>query len=287
MQIAKHYLEKLEEIERLDYGNFDTIIKDEGVYFNSSTTYDKSKLQNLIFKLKPWRKGPFVIDGFKINSEWQSNIKFDIIKKYLDIEGKIVADIGCNNGFYMFMANQFRPCKITGFDPYAPFYLQFQLLQKLSNFDNLEFKLEGIDDLVNYQNSFDFLLCLGVIYHRHNPISALKALKIALKKGGVAIVDSFIFELPEDIAHLPLVLSPESYISMSNAHFIPSLKAMEVWSKKAGFKNIEVLEIVEISTKEQRKTEFIDGNSLDDFLIGDKTIEGYALPKRAYFRLTL
>ncbi len=33
-------------------------------------------------KLIPWRKGPFNIFGLEIDSEWQSNIKYNLIRPH-------------------------------------------------------------------------------------------------------------------------------------------------------------------------------------------------------------
>ena len=53
---------------------------------------------------------------------------------------------------------------------------------------------------------------------------------------------------------------------------------------------MEVLAIVKTTPHEQRKTEWITGQSLEDFLDPDnpeKTVEGYPAPKRLYIRATL
>ena len=42
------------------------------------TTLPKAK------ELKPWRKGPFKIDDLFIDTEWQSFIKFNILKPFMN-----------------------------------------------------------------------------------------------------------------------------------------------------------------------------------------------------------
>lgn len=42
-------------------------------------------------KLIPWRKGPFKIFDLEIDSEWQSNIKYNLIRPYFNLKDKIVA----------------------------------------------------------------------------------------------------------------------------------------------------------------------------------------------------
>ncbi|MCK5854965.1 MAG: DUF1698 domain-containing protein, partial [Sulfurovaceae bacterium] len=50
---------------------------------------------------------------------------------------------------------------------------------------------------------------------------------------------------------------------------------------------VEILEIAKTKLNEQRKTEWINTQSLDDFLDEDddtKTVEGYPAPKRVYIK---
>ncbi len=51
--------------------------------------------------MKPWRKGPFQINDLFIDSEWQSQIKYNLLEPHFDLKDKIVGDIGCNNGYYL------------------------------------------------------------------------------------------------------------------------------------------------------------------------------------------
>ncbi|MCK5663306.1 MAG: DUF1698 domain-containing protein, partial [Thiotrichaceae bacterium] len=61
---------------------------------------------------------------------------------------------------------------------------------------------------------------------------------------------------------------------------------MESWLLRAGFKNIKCVNVEKTSFKEQRKTEWINTETLKDFLDPDdpdKTIEGYPAPVRAIY----
>ena len=78
----------------------------------------------------------------------------------------------------------------------------------------------------------------------------------------------------------------DRYAQMSNVWFIPSAKAMILWLERAGFKHVKVVDSALTSIAEQRKTEWIDGHSLADFLHPNDptlTIEGYPAPNRAVF----
>jgi tRNA (mo5U34)-methyltransferase len=269
-------LPKIEEVE-CSFDNWITLkspnISDE----------DRVKLHSVAKMMMPWRKGPFDLFGIKIDSEWQSFKKFNLLKPYLDLEGKSVADVGCNNGYYMFRMLEFSPKYVLGVDPSPLFRSQFDLINHYVKSDKLRFEMLGIEHMPGFADMFDTVFCLGVLYHRSDPIVALKALKQSLRKGGELILDTFMIDGDE-----PICLVPEStYSKISNIHFVPTITALENWCKKAGFERFEVIDVVKTSSDEQRKTEWMSGESLSDFLNlnnPDETIEGYPAPKRVYIK---
>lgn len=232
--------------------------------------------------LIPWRKGPFMINGLEIVSEWNSAIKYNLLEPHLNLENKLVGDIGCNNGYYMFRALQKNPTHIVGFDPMPLCFLQYQFLQFFLQEERLSFELLGIEELESFQNTFDVLLCLGVLYHRKSPLEAIKRIYNGLKKGGEAIFDSLIID-----GDSPITLCPKDrYAKMPNVYFIPTLCAFESWLERCGFKEIVHIATLKTAFEEQHKTEWSSGESLEDFLdsSGERTIEGYPAPKRAYLK---
>ena len=232
--------------------------------------------------LKPWRKGPFYLNELFIDSEWKSFIKWNQIAESVELYDKEIADIGCNNGYYLFEMLKFQPKTLIGFDPSEIFYTQFCFLNHFLQ-TNILFERRGVEDLVEYKKKFDVIFCLGVIYHRSDPIATLKALSQSLKKDGDLILDTLIIEDPREIALFP----KESYAKMKNIYFIPSISALESWCYRAKLEIVKVLNIKETTTQEQRKTPWIDSLSLDSFLDSShsQTIEGYPLPKRGYFKI--
>lgn len=245
---------------------------------------DKEKIEQYAKSLKPWRKGPFYLFDLYINAEWQSFIKWNLLKNHLKLEGKVIADVGCNNGYYMFEMLKFNPAKIIGFDPVIAFKKQFDFINHFVKSD-IEFELLGVENLVSFCKEkniyFDVIFCLGVLYHRSDPIKTLKSLSMCLKKGGELILDTLIIE-----SNLDICLSPaKSYAKMSNTYFIPSISALQGWCERAKLKEFSIIALKPTNLDEQRKTKWIDSMSLDSFLDGDKTIEGYPPPIRGYFKL--
>lgn len=245
---------------------------------------NEDEIKSLALDLRPWRKGPFKINELFIDSEWQSFVKLNALLPYFNAKNKRIADIGCNNGYYMFRLNSLGAKKVVGFDPNNLFFAQFAFINHFLKTD-ISFELLGVQDLPTFarkNGAFDLIFCLGVLYHRTDPISTLKQLKAGLVSGGELILDTLIIERDDE-----LVLSPsQSYAKMSNVFFIPSLKALEGWAKRAKFRSFELLFTSKTDLNEQRKTNWIYGQSLDDFLGDDGlSVEGYAPPLRAYVKL--
>ena len=113
----------------------------------------------------------------------------------------------------------------------------------------------------------------------------IKSLFRGLDKEGEVILDTFYIDGEEEIA-----LCPESsYSKIPNIYFVPTIPALKNWCLRAGFAEFEVLETSTTTAEEQRKTEWMEGQSLEDFLDSEdntKTVEGYPAPKRVYVRLT-
>ncbi len=261
-----------------------TVSLEDIISINSTkaTKENKDFIDFVAKKLMPWRKGPFKILNTFIDSEWKSQIKYNLLKPYFDIKDKKVADIGCNNGYYMFRMLKEKPKKIVGFDPSALFKTQFDFINHFIKSD-ICYELLGVEHLGLYEEKFDTIFCLGVLYHRSDPISTLKSLKQGLNKNGELFLDTFIIDGEEEYALTP----KDRYSKIPNIYFIPTVNALSNWLYRAGFKNIELLEIKKTDLNEQRKTSWIQSQSLENFLNPSNpniTVEGYPAPKRAYIK---
>jgi len=242
-----------------------------------------AKIHKSALGLRPWRKGPFQVFDTFIDSEWRSYIKYNLIRPYFNLEDKIVGDIGCSNGYYLFRMLEDEPKKIVGFDPSALCKMQFDFIDHFAKTD-IKFELLGVEHLPFYEHKFDILFCLGVLYHRSDPVKTLKELWGALNKNGEVILDTFMIDGDEPYSLCPA----KTYSKIPNIYFIPTIKALKNWSEKAKFSSFEVLKIKKTQKSEQRRTSWILGESLGDFLDPNNpelTTEGYPAPKRAYVKL--
>jgi tRNA (mo5U34)-methyltransferase len=246
------------------------------------STEDAQQIKETALLMKPWRKGPFQINDLFIDSEWQSQIKYNLLEPHFDIKGKIVGDIGCNNGYYLFRMLSQDPKKLIGFDPSAIYYSQFQFMNHFIKSD-IEYEMLGVEHVEFYEHKFDTLFCLGVLYHRSDPVAMLKSLFKGLNKGGELILDTFMIDGEGEMCLTPR----DRYSKIPNIYFVPTVSALKNWCYRAGFETVEVLETMKTEPNEQRKTEWIDTQSLEDFLDPNddtKTVEGYPAPKRVYIK---
>lgn len=251
------------------------------VLFDDKLELSKS-IEDLAISLKPWRKGPFEINSLFIDSEWRSFVKYNLLRPHFNLKDKIVGDIGCNNGYYLFKMLEDKPAKLVGFDPSALFFTQFSFINHFVKSD-IMYELLGVEHLGLYEHKFDILFCLGVLYHRSDPVATLKSLYRGLSDNGELILDTFMIDGEDDIALVP----NDRYSKIPNVYFVPTISALTNWCKKAGFATVELLDIKATDATEQRKTEWIDGQSLEDFIDPNdstKTIEGYPAPKRVYIK---
>lgn len=232
--------------------------------------------------LGPWRKGPFQINDFIIDSEWRSELKWARLAPFINdlVENKQLIDVGCGSGYYMYRASTLKPKVVLGIDPSLLFNFQFHALQHIGVESSCMFLQQRLEDIAVFNHQFDTVLCMGVLYHRRDPLTCLRQLKALLKDAGSLVLETLIIDSDEDI-----VLNPDGrYAKMPNVHYIPSIPRLLLDCEKAGFCSIEVRDITQTSINEQRATEWSTPTSLSAFLDPENsklTIEGYPAPTRA------
>ncbi len=273
-------LNKLPEInaEQLDFNSSSIAVLNSKI-----SEAEQDNIKSLFQQLMPWRKGPYNIHGVYINTEWHSDWKWDRLEKYIQpLKNRTVLDVGCGNGYHGWRMLGAGAELVVGIDPSALFVMQHQAVKHFMG-DYPFFVLPvGIDDVPDKLKAFDTVFSMGVLYHRRSPVDHLMQLKDCLKSGGELVLETLVIDGDKNQALVP----QDRYAKMRNVWFIPSCDAIKLWLERCGFKNIKVVDVNITTIEEQRSTEWMQFESLKDFLNADDlslTIEGYPAPKRAVF----
>ncbi|MBW1615195.1 MAG: tRNA 5-methoxyuridine(34)/uridine 5-oxyacetic acid(34) synthase CmoB [Deltaproteobacteria bacterium] len=279
---APKYLKALEEMPSVKPITLDLCSDRIKIGSNSDISkQDRNSLIKSLYKLMPWRKGPYRLFGIDIDSEWESHLKWNRIKdKIAPLKNRRVLDIGSSSGYYMFKMAALKPKIVIGLEPYLTFYFQYKALTRYINLPNIFCIPAKSEEFPIMENYFDSIFCMGILYHARSPVDFLKRINKSLKKGGEIILETLIIEGDDSKAFFP----EKRYAQMNNIYFLPTILCLKNWLKRAGFKNIRIVDITKTTVKEQRKTDWVNTQSLEDFLDKDdfnKTVEGYPAPIRA------
>ncbi len=245
---------------------------------------DRLLIRESLQAFMPWRKGPFSVFGIDIDAEWRSERKWRrMVPELPELGDKLVADIGCNNGYYMFRMAPYQPRLVLGLEPSVQHYYCFKALRAMAGLDNMDIDLLGVEHLALFPDCFDVVFLMGIIYHRPSPIDTLRDIASALKPGGQLLLESQAIPGEE-----PYALFPDStYAKVPGTYFVPTGACLGNWMKKAGFVDIELFCSHPMSDAEQRRTEWMRFESYADFLDpADNrfTIEGYPAPLRVFLK---
>lgn len=282
----KKYIKVLERTASISSSSYDfctdyvTVGKEDEI-----SPRQAEMLNNLFKEYMPWRKGPFKFFGQTIESEWRSFKKWDRLLEFITpLKDRTILDVGCGNGYHMWRMMGEGAKQVIGIDPCALFVAQFELLKRSFNNnikDNITLLPLGIEQLPALQ-AFDTVFSMGVLYHRRSPIDHLYQLQAQLKPKGELVLETLVVDGDENTVLIP----KDRYAKMPNVWYIPSTKALENLLKRCGFVDVQVVSVEMTTTEEQRKTELMITESLEDFLDPTdptKTIEGYQAPTRAVF----
>ena len=245
------------------------------------TNLSHQEIKTALKQMHPWRKGPFELFGVHIDTEWRSDWKWDRLADAITpLAGRTILDVGCGSGYHLWrmLANDAK--LIIGIDPTPLFSMHFATIKHYSPASPAFILPVGIEDMPGKMHSFDTVFSMGILYHRKSPIDHLIELKGLLNDGGELVLDTLVIEGDEHQCLMP----HGRYAKMRNVWFIPSVAMLKIWLQRAGFKDVTVIDLCKTTVDEQRGTEWMQFESLPDFLDpndSNLTIEGYPAPIRA------
>ncbi len=243
---------------------------------------EKALVRSGLKGLMPWRKGPFELFDIHIDTEWRSDYKWARINKHISpLDNRLVLDVGCGSGYHCWRMLGEGARRVIGIDPSYLFLMQFLAVKTYCGpnapIHVLPVKIEEVT--TNLQ-AFDTAFSMGVLYHRRSPIDHLLELKGTLKSGGELVLETLVADGPTGYSLMP----EDRYAMMRNVWYIPSVATLELWLRRAGFREIHCIDVNQTGLDEQRTTDWMQFQSLKDFLDPKNqslTIEGYPAPARA------
>ncbi|MHC4950840.1 MAG: tRNA 5-methoxyuridine(34)/uridine 5-oxyacetic acid(34) synthase CmoB [Planctomycetota bacterium] len=239
-----------------------------------------TSLKENLMLLHPWRKGPFELFGVQIDTEWRSDLKWARLKDHIDLNDKLILDVGCGNGYYLYRMLGAGAKAAVGVDPFLLSVMQFHAINRYVKTNRAAVLPLGVDDVPQDCGCFDTVFSMGLLYHRREPTEHLRQLHGFLKPGGKLVLETIVLDKKSE----ELLVPDGRYAKMRNVWNIASPSLLSKWLAECGFENVEILDVTKTTSNEQRKTDWMTFESLDDFLDphdDTKTIEGYPAPVRA------
>ena len=192
--ISNETLESFDDIARMIQSlpqlKSRTLIVDQKVLTlgdpNELNGHEMDVFLQCVHALKPWKKGPLCLFGTDIDTEWRSDFKWERLQVSLpNLKDKVICDLGCGNGYFMYRMLEYSPKFVLGVDPNLHAWLEFNLFQRITGVENIKFEYMRGDIMASLPGMFDIVFCLGVLYHTSDPIAMLKDIHKSMKAKSV------------------------------------------------------------------------------------------------------
>ena len=158
-------------------------------------------LEEQLKAFHPWRKGPYLIHGVEIDTEWRSDWKWDrVVPNIQPLEGRTVLDVGCGNGYHCWRMAGEGAKLVTGIDPSPMFICQFFALKQFIRDPRVWELPLGIEEVPETPEAFDTVFSMGVLYHRKSPAEHIEQLKSFLRPDGELVLETLVVDGPDNEA---------------------------------------------------------------------------------------
>ena len=240
----------------------------------------------LLLQLSPWRKGPFDVGGVHIDAEWRSDLKWQRVAGAIEsLAGRRVLDVGCGNGYYALRMAEDGAAAVLGIDPTLLYVMQF--LAVTAHTDDLPVTVLPLrlQELPDACHAFDTTFSMGVLYRQRSPIEHLRQLRGTLRQGGQLVLETIFIPGEEPRACTPA----DRYARMKNVWLLPTLAELTTWLQRTGYRDIEIIDTAITTGDEQRATEWMSFESLQEALDPrdpTRTVEGWPAPRRVVVTAT-
>ncbi|MEM9744863.1 MAG: tRNA 5-methoxyuridine(34)/uridine 5-oxyacetic acid(34) synthase CmoB [Pseudomonadota bacterium] len=257
------------------------------VRLSTETPIDDRAVEPALRALMPWRKGPFDVFGLIIDTEWRSDWKWARVENSCDWSGCRVLDVGCGNGYFGWRLLDAGAALVIGIDPTLLFCMQHAAINRYAQSHRnwvLPLRLEELP-LGDHQTlGFDRVLSMGVLYHRRDPQAHCRELFATTAPGGQLVLETLVVTRGDT---LEPAKQKARYAQMRNVWNVAAISQVELWLQRAGFIDIDCMDVTATTIAEQRTTDWMRFQSLKDFLDPanpGRTVEGWPAPVRAVLR---
>lgn len=142
-------------------------------------------------------QGPFPLPGRRTTrSAWDCRGKSAAYRicgiDAKSVGGKRTLDIGCNAGYDTFYMNALGAAESVGIEP-NPFYLHAMFIDAVYDRPGVSFFNAGWEDLHrNCFGDFDWVSCLGLIYHIREPMHLLEKIASVMRPGSRLLMETHV-----------------------------------------------------------------------------------------------
>lgn len=171
-------------------------------------------------------------------SHGKNRVKWERLENYIrkiDMRGKRVLDVGCNEGFFSLKLAEMGAKEVVGIDADRLRLKKAEFVSEVLGVENIKYLLVDIfDDDIEKYGSFDFILCMGFLHRVPYPYQAMSQLS--------RLSDTILFEwkaLKEGGYGLPIMkycggVSKDSN-RFSGLYWLPSVNCVVEILKSLGF----------------------------------------------------
>jgi tRNA (mo5U34)-methyltransferase len=141
-------------------------------------------------------QGPFPLPGKRVTaSAWDCRGKlgaYEAAGVLSKLAGARVLDIGCNAGYDTFLMSFLGASEAVGLEPHG-FYHQACFLNAVYDVPQVSFANLGWEDIDRrYFRGFDFVNCLGLIYHVKEPMLLIEKLASVMEPGATLLLETHV-----------------------------------------------------------------------------------------------
>lgn len=241
-------------------------------YLENGDESTRSFVEELLPHLGLFLQGPFPLPGNRVTrSAWDCRGKlgaYEAAGVLPKIAGSRVLDVGCNAGYDTFLMSSLGAIEAVGLEPHG-FYHQACFLNAVYDVPGVSFMNLGWEDLdPRYFGGFDFVNCLGLIYHVKQPMLLIEKLASIMRPGATLLMETHVLSEPSTQSQFieGAFWGDETYWWIFGAECLMGML------RSAGFKDVRM----------PLKADCDSRNPLDSRM----TVEGHPAGARAWFVAT-